>query len=84
MTAADLAAGFDDAFTQWRDRIAWGAITGLVIVAVTWAAWITDRTYHTPTADDVRELRISIHTLDKSVERLSAKIENATEPRIKP
>lgn len=83
-TAVITTDAVDVTFHEWRDRIAWGAVAGGILIALSWAAWITDRSYQTPTAADVRELRISIHALDKAVDRLTTKIETTTESRIKP
>jgi hypothetical protein len=68
-------------FAEWRDRIAWGSIVGLLVTSFSWAMWITDRTYRTPSAEDLRELNLlidrnttAIHNLDKTVARLTDRL----------
>jgi hypothetical protein len=76
-----------DTFAEWRDRIAWGIIVGIVSCLLAWAAWLTDRSYHTPTTNDFDKLseainstRNTIHELDKTVVRLTDRIDHLSRP----
>ncbi len=48
-----------DVFEKWRDRIAWGVITGAVTVILGWCVWITNRSLNSPTDP---ELTIALET----------------------
>lgn len=84
----------DANFSDWIDRIAWTAIAGIIAANIAWACWITQRVIDGPTARDLQTLVTTIrtnceaiHALDKTVTRLTERIEHIAttpQPAVKP
>lgn len=81
-----------NSFADWKDRIAWGAVLGIVVGGAGWAGWITTEVTNHVSASEVidvinhsapyvrdRELILSkIDTSERTEGRLAVVIEQNT------
>jgi hypothetical protein len=67
-------------FRKWHDKAAWSVLIGSTVAVFTWGTWLTNRSINSVDKTDLRETNQAIRELDRTVQRLIAKIDAHHEP----
>jgi hypothetical protein len=66
-------------FTDWKNSILWGGVTGSIVAATTWSIWITQQVLADPYREDRTALFQSIEVVQDAQKELLRSVIGNTE-----